>query len=312
MNLKWHLMLSLLFISFTNFAQEKEYNAAQVRINRFIDGTLTTPYSENDKSVPLVIFIMDSGAINRDGNDQMNRNDAFKILSKDLAKQGIASYRFDKRLFQIDRFGIKEHEITFDHFVQDTKDIIRYFQDFGNYTKIILAGHGQGALIGLLAAQESSVDGYISIAGNAQAIDQIVIQQLQKQAPGLDKSAAIAFSDLKEKGRAMNYDPALESIFGYKLQPFIKSWLKYTPMEEIKKLDIPILIIQGSKDLQVETSEAERLKEASKNATLKIIDNMNHIMREIKGGRIENHKSYNEHWLSIMPDFVSTIINFAK
>lgn len=305
---------SIFLIALTTFClaqekEEKEYNSATVRVNRFIEGTLATPYS--DDKVPLVIFVMDAGAINREGNDRMSKNDAFKLLATQLAKQGVASYRYDKRLFKIDAFGIRENEISIDHFIEDAAAIVSYFQKNGNYTKIIIAGHGQGSLVGMIAAK-NNVDGFISIAGNAQSIDQIVVQQLEKQAPGLDKSAAVAFSDLKEKGRAMNYDPALESIFGYQLQPFMKSWLKYTPSEEIKDLDIPILILQGDKDLQVEVSEAEKLKEAVPNAEYVLIENMNHILREIKGSRLENHKSYNEYWLEIMPEVTTTIASFAK
>ncbi|WP_299609229.1 alpha/beta hydrolase [uncultured Aquimarina sp.] len=302
-------LIALTTICLAQEKEEKEYNSAVVRVNRFIEGTLATPYS--DDKVPLVIFIMDAGAINREGNDRMSKNDAFKLLATQLAKQGVASYRYDKRLFKIDAFGIRENEISIDHFIEDAAAVVSYFQKNGNYTKIIIAGHGQGSLIGMIAAK-NNVDGFISIAGNAQSIDQIVVQQLEKQAPGLDKSAAVAFSDLKEKGRAMNYDPALESIFGYQLQPFMKSWLKYTPSEEIKNLDIPILILQGDKDLQVEVSEAEKLKEAVPNAEYVLIENMNHILRKIKGSRLENHKSYNEYWLEIMPEVTTAIASFAK
>ncbi|WP_405207773.1 alpha/beta hydrolase [Aquimarina sp. LLG6339-5] len=308
------IRFSLFLIAFTTFClaqekEEKEYNSATVRVNRLIEGTLTTPYS--DDNVPLVIFIMDAGAINREGNDRMSKNDAFKLLAIALAKKGVASYRYDKRLFKIDAYGIREHEILLEHFIQDAQAIVKYFRENGNYTKVILAGHGQGSLIGIMAAKEN-VDGFISIAGNAQSVDQIVIQQLEKQAPGLDKSAAVAFTELKEKGRATDYDPALESIFGYQLQPFMKSWIKYTPSEEIQNLEIPILILQGDKDLQVEVSEAEKLKEAAPNAEYIIIENMNHILREIKGSRLENHKSYNEYWLKIMPEVTTSIINFVK
>ncbi|WP_378183574.1 alpha/beta hydrolase [Aquimarina sp. SS2-1] len=308
------IRFSILLIAISTFClaqeqTEKEYNSATVRVNRFIEGTLATPYS--DDSVPLIIFIMDAGAINREGNDRMSKNDAFKLLAIELAKKGIASYRYDKRLFKIDAYGIQEHEISLDDFINDAKATVNYFRKNGNYTKIIIAGHGQGSLVGMVAAQNDA-DGFISIAGNAQSVDQIVIQQLEKQAPGLDKSAAVAFNDLKEKGRASNYDPALESIFSYKLQPFMKSWIKYTPSEEIKNLDIPILIMQGDKDLQVEVSEAEKLKEAAPNAEYVIIENMNHVLREIKGSRLENHKSYNEYWLKIMPEVIDTIINFVK
>lgn len=290
-------------------AQEKEYYSTFVKVNKYIDGTLITPYS--DLKVPLVIFIMDAGVINRDGNDHMSKGDTFKKLSYILAKKGIASFRYDKRLFKLNRLGIKEHEILFDHFVIDVKSIINYFNKNDTYTKVIIAGHGQGSLVGMLAATEN-VDGFISIAGNAQSIDDVILEQLSKQAPGLDKSAALAFRDLKENGRAFTYDPALESIFRVNLQPFMKSWVQHNPSELIQELTVPIMIVHGDKDIQVELSEAEKLKDKAPEATFLIIPKMNHILRKIEGGRLENYKSYNESHREIMPAFIDGITNFVN
>lgn len=307
--MKSKLYLFMTLITVLCLAQEKEYNSAVVKINKYIEGTLVTPYS--DDNVPLVIFIMDSGAINRDGNDRMSKNDTFKQLSHELARLGVATYRYDKRLFKMDGLGIKEHEISLDHFIEDAVSTIEYFNKNGKYKKIIVAGHGQGSLIGMIAAQ-GRVSGFISIAGNASSIDQVIIEQIAKQAPGLDKSAFVAFKQLKENGRATNYDPALESIFRYDLQSFIRSWMKYTPSEEILKLEMPILIIHGDKDIQVEQAEAEKLKEVVPEAEYLLIKNMNHILKEIKGGRLENHKSYNEPIRKIVPEVLTGIANFVN
>ncbi len=307
------LKLSLFFIVIATYclAQEKEYNSAVVKINKYIEGSLVTPYSDSDQEVPLVIFIMDAGAVNRDGNDRMSKNDTFKKLSYELAKMGIASYRYDKRLFKMDGLGIREHEISFDHFIEDAKTTVGYFRKNKTYTKIIVLGHGQGSLVGMLAAKDNA-DGFISIAGNAQSIDQVIVEQIAKQAPGLDKSAAAAFEQLRESGRAAGYEPALESIFRYDLQPFIKSWMKYDPSQIISELEIPVLILHGGQDIQVQLSQAEKLKESAPQSEYMLINDMNHILKEIKGGRLENQKSYNESWRKIMPEVLSSIANFVN
>ncbi len=307
--MKFKLSLFFIVMSTFCFGQEKEFNSAIVKVNKYIEGSLVTPYS--DQEVPLLIFVMDAGAINRDGNDRMSKNDTFKKLSYELAKKGIASYSYDKRLFKMDGLGIREHEISIDHFIEDAKSVISYFKKNKNYTKIIILGHGQGSLIGMLAAKNNA-DGFISIAGNGQSIDQVIVEQISKQAPGLDKSASIAFKQLRENGRATSYEPALESIFRYDLQPFMKSWVKYDPSQEISKLEMPILILHGDKDIQVEVAQAEKLKESAPQAELMIINNMNHILREIKEGRLENQKSYNESWRKIMPEVLSSIANFVN
>jgi len=307
MKSKFILIFSL-FICICS-AQEKEYNSAIVKVSRYIEGSLVTPYS--DKKSPLLIFIMDAGPINRDGNDRMSKNNTFKKLAYDLAKSGIATFRYDKRLFKMESLGIKEHEISFDHFIEDAKSVIDYFKKNEAYTKVMVVGHGQGSLIGMIAAKERA-DGFISIAGNADPLDEVIVEQIAKQAPGLEKNAAVAFRQLLENGRAVGYDPALESIFRYDLQPFIKSWMKYDPKQEIAALDIPILIVHGDKDIQVELSQSEKLKEASPQATYAIISNMNHILKEIKGDRLESYKSYNEAWRKIMPEVLNSIVKFVK
>ncbi|MFL1896985.1 alpha/beta hydrolase [Aquimarina sp. 2-A2] len=301
-------MLFFLLVTIS-FSQEKEYNSAIIKINPYVEGNLVTPYA--DDKVPLLIFIMDAGAINRDGNDRMSKNETFKKLSRELAKHGIASFRYDKRIFAMDRMGMRENEISFKNFIDDAIETIDYFEKNNDYSKIILAGHGQGSLVGMIAARDRA-NAFIGIAGNANSIDNVIIDQLAEQAPGLDKSAALAFKQLRENGRATVYEPALESIFRYDLQPFMRTWLQYNPREEIAQLEIPILLLYGKKDIQVNTSEGEKLKEVAPDAQFVAIDNMNHILREIKGNRLENQKSYNESWRPIMPEVIGTLATFIK
>ncbi|MBQ0740646.1 alpha/beta hydrolase, partial [Aquimarina celericrescens] len=90
-------------------------------------------------------------------------------------------------------------------FIKDAVSTIEYFTK--KYKKIIVAGHGQGSLVGMIASR-GNVNGFISIAGNASSLDEVIIEQIATQAPGLDKSASIAFKQLKENGRATGYDPA--------------------------------------------------------------------------------------------------------
>ncbi|UZO79414.1 alpha/beta hydrolase [Aquimarina sp. ERC-38] len=298
-----------LLIPFTGYFQEKEYIETNVKVNRFVEGTLVTPYS--DSLVPLVIFVMDSGEINRDGNDRLSRNDTFKKLAVQLSKKGIATFRYDKRLLIMDRLGIQIGDLSIQNFTDDVKTVVDYFYKNNEYSSIILTGHGQGSLVAMHAMTEK-VDGFISIGGNANTIDQIIIAQLQEQAPGLDKNAARAFAELKVKGRAITFDPALSSIFAYEVQPFMRTWMQLNPADIIKDLSIPVLILQGDKDLQVSTDQAFLLKEANPDAELHIIKDMNHILRETKAGRIANHKSYNEHWTPIMPEVLQKITNFIS
>jgi hypothetical protein len=88
--------------------------------------------------------------------------------------------------------------------------------------------------------------------------------------------------------------------------------MQYDPKVEIAKLNIPILIINGDKDTQVQVSEAELLKNAKPDAEYLIIPKMNHIFKEIEGNDLENSKSYNIYNLPVMPELINTVSDFIK
>ena len=301
-------LLMLLFIQLA-FSQMNPFIENPVSVNEFIDGTLTIP--ENIKNPPLVILIQGSGPTDRDGNQIMMKNDASKKIAHQLAENGIASYRFDKRIFKMNKFRIKEADLRFEDFVTDVNSILEYFKADKNFDKIILAGHSEGSLIGMLAAQQGA-DAFISLAGPGRSIDKIVVEQLAKQSEELSENARQAFDELSKTGSTSNYSPYLESIFRPSVQPYIGSWMKYDPALEIAKLEVPILIINGSLDLQVDTTDAEILNAAAPNSKLVILKNMNHIFREIKGENLENTKAYNEPNRPLHPDLIPVLTDFIK
>jgi len=88
--------------------------------------------------------------------------------------------------------------------------------------------------------------------------------------------------------------------------------MRYNPQSEIKKLSVPILLINGSKDIQVPVTDAELLHQANIKSTFIRIENMNHIFKEIKGDLQENQLSYTKPELPVMPILVETIIEFIN
>lgn len=291
-------------------AQKSTYTSEDVKVTSLIEGTLLVP--ESDGKIPLAIIIAGSGPTDRDGNQMMMKNNSLRYLAEGLYDKKIATFRYDKRILKIMKMGkIDETKINFDHFIEDAVDILDHFKNDERFSKITLIGHSQGSLVGILAAQ-TGVDGFISLAGAGQSIDDVIVDQLDNQAPGLKENARKSFDDLRVNGVAQNYSPGLASIFRPSIQPFIFSWMQYDPAAEIAKLDASVLIINGDKDLQVQVSEAEKLHVASPGSQLEIIENMNHIFKEIKGNDMENSKSYNEYARPVMPEVVDIISNFIS
>ena len=163
----------------------------------------------------------------------------------------------------------------------------------------------------MLAAKDRA-DGFISLAGAGQSIDQVIIEQVNKTAPNFTEDTKRIFKTLKEGKTTTDYPMALSSIFNIEIQKFMINWMKYNPTEVLSTLNIPILVINGTKDLQVSETEAKLLKEANKDATLKIIENMNHVLVTIEGDDLENSKSYAETQRPIAEGLIDTITNFIK
>jgi pimeloyl-ACP methyl ester carboxylesterase len=88
------------------------------------------------------------------------------------------------------------------------------------------------------------------------------------------------------------------------------SWFQYNPQVEIRKLSIPVLVVQGTNDVQVSVDDAERLHTANTTAELALIDNMNHLLKIVHGSIQDNLATYNNPDLPISDQLVERVVNF--
>lgn len=307
------LLVSFLFISSFSFSQEKNYTEIEQPIktpSTTLNGTLLKINSK--KKTALVILIPGSGPTDRDGNNNAMKNNSLKFLAEKLAENNIASYRFDKSVLSYSKEQIATVDtLTFESFISDTKAVLSYFKTSKNYSKIIVAGHSQGSLVGIIASLNNA-DAFISLEGAGRSIDEILAEQIGKQAPFLKEETVRVLDSLKQGKTVEEFNPMLISVFNKSVQPFLISWIKYNPQEEIKKLTIPVLIIQGTQDIQVQHLDAELLNKANPKSQLFVIENMNHIFKEIKGNLNENMNSYNNPDLPIMPELSTIMETFVN
>lgn len=303
-----NLIILFSLISSLSFSQEQNYMQTDVRISNWIDGSLVVPNSGSDQ---LAIIIAGSGPTDRDGNQNFLKSNNLKKLAIALADNNIASFRYDKRIVKQIKTNTTDPNIRFDDFVTDALDVVKYFKSKNEFKKIYIIGHSQGSLIGMLAAK-TDVDGMISLAGAGQSIDNVIIEQVEKTAPMFTADTKRVFDILRSGKTTTDYPPALASVFDISIQEFMMSWMKYDPAQVINELNIPILLINGTKDLQVEPAEAELLHAANNNSELKLIDKMNHVLFIIEGDAQENAKSYNNPSLKISEELIKSIVDFIK
>ena len=304
--MKWFILL--FFISLEAFSQEKNYDSLQVSIDPEVQGTLLSPNGENQP--PLAILIAGSGPTDRDGNQAQFKNNSLKYLAEGLAQKGIATFRYDKRVIaQINKATVQEEKMTFEDEVNDALLVVNHFKD--KYKKIILIRHSEGALVGLLVAQKVVVSKFVSISGAGNSSATLIEEQIGKNAPQLKEESQKIISQLRKGELVDNISPYLAPVFRKSVQPYLISWFKYEPAKEIAKLQIPILIVQGTNDLQVEDKEAQLLKEAQPKAQLLLIEGMNHVLKKVKTLE-ENQLSYLNPDLPISGELVEGIASFIK
>jgi alpha/beta superfamily hydrolase len=257
--------------------------------NHPIHGTLV---NSNELSPFLAIIIAGSGPTDRDGNNSSMKSNYLKMLAEELNKKGISSFRYDKRGVSKSLGDIKSpNEIQFLDYVNDVKSIINHFKDTKKYKKIVIIGHSEGSLIGMLASK-SIADGFISIAGAGVDYLTLIQRQLSNRAPYIKSMSDPIIEQLKKNKLVDSVPPMLNNLFGTNLQRFLIDASSFDPAAEISKLLIPILIIQGTNDIQVEVKDAEILHTASSKSKLKIIQGMNHVFRQVSENFILNLQTY--------------------
>ena len=277
-----------------------------------LSGTVAMPSNASGK-IPVVLIIAGSGATDRNGNNApaLNTN-TYKQIAESLAKNGIASLRYDKRMVGQSVGTQKEENLRFDDYTDDAIGFINLLKADQRFSKVIVLGHSEGSLVGILAAgsSEGNVNAFISVAGAGEPAENLLKEQMKAQPSYLAEGFNRIMDSLKRGRLQKKVDPQLYFVARPSIQMYLMSWCRFDPQKEIKKLKIPMLIVQGTTDLQVSVPNAEKLKKG--NAVLAIIPGMNHVLKEAPEDRQQNLATYNKPDLPLKPEFVTSVVGFIK
>lgn len=275
-----------------------------------LPGTLS--YNANLAKQPLIIFIPGSGNPDRNGNQpQFGVNGNYiKQFSEALNNKGFAFFRYDKRNVTASNIKHIMKSYVFKDLVEDTRAIIDTFKDDERFSSLTLIGHSQGSLVAMMAATQD-VDKYISLAGIGESVDKTLFRQYNAQSPDLAKIVQSHIDELTATGTIKEINPMLMGLFAEPNHQFLSSYLKLDPTVEIQKLNIPVLIINGTKDIQVQVKDAENLHNAFPSSELVIIDNMNHVLKDIEKDE-DNLASYSSPDFMLSEKLVNVVETFIK
>ncbi len=274
-------------------------------------GTQIMPTS--NASEPVVLIVAGSGPTDRNGNNPLaGQNNSLKLLAEGLADRGIASIRYDKRgIGESSAAGSEEADLRFDTYVEDAALWIQQLQADSRFSSVTAIGHSEGSLIGMLATRKTGADAFVSVAGIARTASQVLREQLQPRLPdALWQQSEQILVALEQGNTVASVPPELNTLYRSSVQPYLISWFRYTPAQEIKRLTVPVLIVQGTTDIQVPVSEAQALKIANPDAELRIIEGMNHVLKAVPLDPKQQNASYSEPTLPVVPELVEGISQF--
>jgi pimeloyl-ACP methyl ester carboxylesterase len=309
------IALSLALVASTVLAQAPPTVPGPAPADNALHSTLLLP-KEMDKAVPVVLILSGSGPTDRNGNSPMlpGKNNSLQMLADGLASNGIASLRYDKRgVGESAKAMTAEADLRFETYVDDAVAWCEQLRNDKRFSAVIIAGHSEGSLIGMLAAKRCNAAGFVSIAGAGRAAGDILRTQLAGKLPPELATQSDAILKNLEAGKTTENPPAeLAALYRASVQPYLISWFRYDPAKSIAALTVHVLIVQGTTDLQVSVDDAKRLAAANPKAKLLLVDGMNHVLKEVSPDREKQMASYSDPTLRLAPEFLTGVVEFAR
>ena len=313
-----HLTLILLanLFSLIIFAKEKlpykQKDISIVTATGQVKGELDIPKMKGP--MPVVLMIAGSGPTDRDGNNVFMQNNSLKMLAEELVKANIAVCRYDKRGIAQSKDAMqKESDLRFDDFWHDAAAFIELLKRDKRFSQVIVLGHSEGSLLGMIALQHQPADGFISIAGASLNADSTLLLQLKTQPAFLLNESRRIIDSLRQGKTVTGVSQFLSSLFRPSVQPYLMNWFKYNPCDEFAKIsNVPSLILQGTNDIQVDVADAKRLSAVRPQVKMVLIEGINHIFKPAPADREGNVATYSKPELPIMKQLSTEIINFVN
>ncbi|MGY3794453.1 alpha/beta hydrolase family protein [Aquimarina sp. 433] len=307
--------------------------------NVSLKGTLTLP--EKNGQFPLVIIVSGSGPQNRDGD--MFGHKPYLVLADHLTKNGIAVFRFDER--GVGESGGDFGKVTIELSSLDVKSAIDFLKERKeiNNAKIGLIGHSIGGIVTpKVASENKKISFLVLLAAPGVPGDQLMLsqkaafekdmglnelqiqqgQKIVKEAYDIIKEAKLDNQSLKDsihsfyKNKYGNLFPEnqrkalVNQITSYEVASFIRS----RPSEYLEKIKIPVLALNGDKDLQVLSKENLTAiktaldKAGNKNVEIKELKSLNHLFQEATRGSLGEYSEIEQTFSPIALDVLTAWI----
>lgn len=263
-------------------------------------GTLTWPvgYDKQSKQKPVVVLLVSgSGQQNRD--EELFEHKPFLVIADYLARQGIATLRYDDRATGASVGGEVKNATTED-FARDAAAGLDFLRSRNAFSKIGILGHSEGGSIAFMLAAKKRTDFIVTLAG-----------------PGVKGDTLLA----AQSNRILSLSgmPANMTVEKYRQQqavqetPWIKWFIDYDPSDNIRQTHCPVFALNGERDCQVisslNLSAIQHLLPKSKQNLIKEYPTLNHLFQHSTTGLVAEYGQTEE---TISPEVLSDIAQWIN
>ncbi|WP_062494523.1 alpha/beta hydrolase [Gluconobacter potus] len=252
-------------------------------------GPLAGTFVNAGSGTSVVLMIPGSGPTDRDGNSALGSKPAtLRQIADGLARRGISSVRIDKR----GMFGSKQavadgNHVTIADYATDVRNWIAVIRSKAGVRCVWLAGHSEGGLVVLAAAQgQTDVCGLVLLSTAGRPMGEVLRGQLhavpsaQTVLPQIDGTI-----DALEAGHHVDVQtlhPGLRQLFHPAVQDYMIDLFRHDPAVLLRAYRGPVLIMQGAADHQVSaTEDLPLLKAADPKAQVVLLPNVIHPLADL-------------------------------
>lgn len=288
-----------------------------------LHGTLTLPSGYTEKS-PVVLMITGSGQQSRD--EELFEHKPFAVIADALARQGIASLRYDDRGFGESTGSLEE--ATTETFKQDAAAGLEMLRK--RFRKVGVLGHSEGGTIALMLANERKTDFIVTLAAMVISGKETLVMQtrgslsgsgvpdamLDALMPALERgyeaiSEGKSPESIDMRGVPDSLKPTFLQIIQSSSSPWMRYFIKLDGRNYLSRIKCPVLALNGKKDMQVNYEpNIEALEKGLKSKHKALaLEGLNHLFQHCSTGAVTEYLEIEE---TISPEVLEEICSWIK
>jgi pimeloyl-ACP methyl ester carboxylesterase len=303
------LIIALAVLSLCGAMSDVLANETQIRVGN-LDAVLTIP--PDVERPPVALLIAGSGSTDHDGNGPQAKPATLKKLAEQLAERKIATLRYDKRGAGgwKPEFG-KPEDFRFKDYVDDAVSLVNYLRGSGKFGRVVVIGHSEGGLVAILAARQVQIDRLVLLVTAARRQGDLLKAQLERrQIPPEVLGPVLKAIDSIMDGQIVDPPPRGLSV-APSMQPGLASAFTIDPIDPLKSIEKPTLIVGGGRDLQVARLDFAALSAASPLAKTLWVPDMNHILVDVADDA-DNLAAYNQSDRALDATMLDAVATFVQ